>query len=54
VWIVDLDALAIDAHRGPVGVGYQTCSTETPGRVLEVSLLPSIRVGVADIFGPLL
>jgi Uma2 family endonuclease len=54
VWIVDLDALAIDVHRGPVGDGYAACSTEGAGRVLEISLLPGVRVSVSDVFGPLL
>jgi Uma2 family endonuclease len=54
VWIVDLDALAIDVHRGPVGDGYEACSTEDAGRLLEVSLLPGVFVSVADVFGPLL
>jgi Uma2 family endonuclease len=54
VWIVDLDALAIDVHRRPVGDGYEACSSEARGSVLEVSLLPGVHVAVSDVFGPLL
>jgi Uma2 family endonuclease len=54
VWIVDLDALAIDIHRGPSGDGYEACSSEGKGRVLEVSRLPGAHVSVSDVFGPLL
>jgi Uma2 family endonuclease len=54
VWIVDLDALAIDVHRRPAGDGYEACSSEARESVLEVSCLPGIHVGVSDVFGPLL
>jgi Uma2 family endonuclease len=54
VWIVDLDARAVDVHRGPTGDGYAPCSSEAQGRVLEPFLLPGVRIGVSDIFGPLL
>jgi len=54
VWIVDLDALAIDVHRGPSGDGYATCSSEAQGGVLEVPGLPGVHVSVSDVFGPLI
>jgi Uma2 family endonuclease len=53
VWIVDLDALAMDVHRGPSDGGYEHCASATQGRVLEVSLLPGVHVGVSEVFGPL-
>jgi Uma2 family endonuclease len=54
VWIVDLDALVIDVHRGPSSDSYQAGSSEGQGRVLEVSRLPGVHVSVSDVFGPLL
>jgi Uma2 family endonuclease len=53
VWIVDLNARAIDAHRGPLGDGYEVCSAVEAGGMLEISLLPGVRVGVSHVFGPL-
>ena len=54
VWIVDLDALAIDVHRGAAGDGYGTSFTVVAGGMLEVCLLPGGCVGVSEVFGPLL
>jgi Uma2 family endonuclease len=54
VWSADLDALAIDVHRGPSGDCYETCSSEAKGSVLEVSRLPGVHVRLSDVFGPLL
>jgi Uma2 family endonuclease len=54
VWIVDLDALAIDVHRHPAGDGYAACWSEARDRVLEVACLPGVHVGLSDVLGPLL
>jgi Uma2 family endonuclease len=49
VWIVDVVARAIEAHRQPSAEGYR--ETLRPGRdaVLSPALLPGIEVAVADI-----
>lgn len=54
VWIVDLDSLSVDVHRNPAADGYDARSSEARDRVLEVSLLPGVRVSVSEIFGTLL
>jgi Uma2 family endonuclease len=53
VWIVDLDALVIDVHRRPVGDGYEDSATEPRGGMVEISMLPGVRIAVSDVFGPL-
>jgi Uma2 family endonuclease len=49
LWIVDLEGGAIEVCREPRGDGYAAWSRVAPGEVLEPTLLPGVRIAVADI-----
>ena len=50
-WIVDLKRRVLDAHRGPVGDGYDETTTHRPGEQLALALAPEIVVKLDLVFG---
>jgi Uma2 family endonuclease len=49
VWIVDVESGMVELHRKPAGDGYAIVLSAEPGEVLEPTLLPGLRIAVADI-----
>jgi Uma2 family endonuclease len=48
-WVVDLDAATILVHREPTQLGYAKTWEAKAGEVLDIVLLPGLRLAVADI-----
>jgi Uma2 family endonuclease len=51
VWIVDLDARAVEVHTQPDADGYGQCERITSGEISPTSL-PEVAVEVGDILPP--
>jgi len=49
LWIVDLEGGTVEIYGEPLGDGYAARSRVAPGEVLEPTLLPGVRIAVADI-----
>lgn len=51
VWIVDLKRRVVDAYRQPGSDGYAAATTYRPGETIPLTLAPTVRIEVTQIFG---
>jgi Uma2 family endonuclease len=49
VLIVDVEARAIEVHRGPSEQGYAEVARFTPGQMISPQAFPDVRISVAEI-----
>ncbi|HIC95230.1 TPA: Uma2 family endonuclease [Candidatus Bipolaricaulota bacterium] len=51
VWLVDLEAGAVEVYRGPSGEGYQQQEVLRRGEVISPKAFPEIELPVGEILG---